>query len=91
MNDADEVELQSFLDTIPQPKSYEEIRSEIQAEQSGKSRAQIAADMARSSEFVFDPETAVAPEHNWIDRGEVMSCEGANHPNHRHFKYTKRR
>lgn len=24
--------------------------------------------------------------HKWVDRGLVMSCEGAGHPNHRHFK-----
>lgn len=25
-------------------------------------------------------------KHRWIDRGLVMSCEGAGHPNHRSFK-----
>lgn len=24
--------------------------------------------------------------HRWVDRGAVMSCEGAGHPNHRSFK-----
>ena len=24
--------------------------------------------------------------HRWIDRGAVMSCEGAGHPTHRTFK-----
>ena len=24
--------------------------------------------------------------HRWIDRGAVVSCEGAGHPNHRSFK-----
>ena len=46
---------------------------------------------APRAEGVFDPETAVAPEHNWVDRGLVMSCEGAGHANHRHFKVKARR
>lgn len=25
-------------------------------------------------------------EHRWVDRGLVMSCEGAGHPPHRAFK-----
>ena len=28
--------------------------------------------------------------HKWVDRGLVMSCEGAGHPNHRHFKIGNR-
>jgi len=24
--------------------------------------------------------------HRWVDRGLVLSCEGAGHPNHRSFK-----
>lgn len=46
---------------------------------------------APKAEAIFDPETAVAPEHNWVDRGLVMSCEGAGHANHRHYKVNKRR
>lgn len=46
---------------------------------------------APKAEAVFDPETAEKPIHNWVDRGEVMSCEGAGHANHRHFKVKARR
>lgn len=28
-------------------------------------------------------------KHIWIDRGLVLSCENAGHPNHRHFKIRK--
>lgn len=24
-------------------------------------------------------------KHNWVRRGCIISCEGADHPNHRHF------
>ena len=27
--------------------------------------------------------------HKWVDRGLVLSCEGAGHPNHRHYKMRK--
>lgn len=30
-------------------------------------------------------------EHRWVDRGMVMSCEDAGHPNHRHFKRLARK
>lgn len=29
--------------------------------------------------------------HRWVDRGLVMSCEGAGHANHRHFKRLDRK
>lgn len=25
-------------------------------------------------------------KHRWVDRGLVLSCEGAGHPNHQSFK-----
>lgn len=71
---------------VPKPESYEEYRQQVRADSIGKSRQDIAAEMAANSEDVFDPETAVAPSHRWVDRGAVMSCEGAGHPSHRHFK-----
>lgn len=83
-------ELDELLD-IPKPQSYSEFKQELKAEQSGMSREDIARLMDSQSETVFDPETAEKPKHNWVDRGLVMSCEGAGHPNHRHFKIRQRR
>lgn len=34
----------------------------------------------------IDMDNLPKQEHRWVDRGVVMSCEGAGHPNHRHFK-----
>jgi hypothetical protein len=28
-------------------------------------------------------------KHIWVDRGAKMSCEGAQHPHHSHFKVAK--
>lgn len=74
---------------VPKPMSYEERQAELRAAQAGMSREQIAEQMTAESEGVFDPETAVAPTHHWVDRGAVMSCEGAGHPTHRHFKFRR--
>jgi hypothetical protein len=38
------------------------------------------------AEFTFDIDNLPPIQHRWVDRGEVMSCEGADHLNHRHFK-----
>ena len=51
-------------------KPYEEIRDELK----------------KVSEAVFEMDRVKPQEHNWVDRGEVMSCENAGHPNHRAFK-----
>lgn len=38
-------------------------------------------------EHTVDLDDLPRPEHKWVDRGLVVSCEGAGHPNHRHFKF----
>lgn len=38
------------------------------------------------AEATFDMDNPPKQFHKWVDRGEVMSCEGSDHPNHRHFK-----
>ena len=37
----------------------------------------------------YDMDNPPKVEHFWVDRGQVMSCEGAAHPNHRVFKRLK--
>jgi hypothetical protein len=36
--------------------------------------------------YEFDMDNPPVIKHFWVDRGLVMSCEGAGHPNHRVFK-----
>ncbi len=38
------------------------------------------------STFEFDMDNPPVVKHHWVDRGAVLSCEGAGHPNHRVFK-----
>ncbi len=40
----------------------------------------------RRVQYLLDLQNLKPQEHNWVDRGEVMSCEGAMHPHHRAFK-----
>ena len=37
-------------------------------------------------EHTFDIGNMPKVIHNWVERGDVVSCEGAGHPSHRHFK-----
>ena len=71
---------------VPDPVPYAQQLKERNASQEGLNRDQIKDQLTNQSEYVFDPDTAVPPDHHWVERGLVMSCEGANHPNHRHFK-----
>lgn len=52
-------------------------------------RKQIHDELQSKSEFTMDLDNLTPIKHLWIDRGLVMSCEGAGHPNHRHFKIRK--
>lgn len=40
-------------------------------------------------EHTFDMDNPPVVVHRWVDRGTVLSCEGAGHPNHRHHKHKK--
>ena len=49
----------------------------------------IDEEIKRRTEYELNMDTLPAVSHFWVDRGEVMSCEGAGHPNHRHFKFKR--
>ncbi len=36
-------------------------------------------------QYEFDMDNPPPVKHNFVNRGAVLSCEGAGHPNHRHF------
>lgn len=67
-------------------ESYKEYKARIEAEQKDQSRDQILTNMNRRSEYTVDLDNFRPQTHRWVDRGEVMSCEGGNHPPHRAFK-----
>lgn len=37
-------------------------------------------------EYEVDLNNLPGQQHNWVDRGLVLSCEGAGHPNHQAYK-----
>lgn len=71
---------------IPSPVPYAEQLKEQNAAQSGMTRAEIRDNLSSTTEYMFDPETAVPVKHVWVDRGLKMSCEGAGHPMHQSWK-----
>lgn len=70
-------------------QSYAEYRDEVKAAQSAMDYDDIRREMSRSNESVFELDKLPKIRHNWVDRGLVMSCEGAGHENHRSFKRLK--
>jgi hypothetical protein len=67
----------------------DELQTEYKASQSEEVRKQIHDELAKRAEFTFDLNNLPQVTHRWVDRGEVMSCEGAGHANHRHFKFRR--
>lgn len=53
---------------------------------SPEERKKLHDELMESAEFTFDMDNMPSVKHVWVDRGAVLSCEGAGHPNHRHFK-----
>lgn len=67
-------------------KTYKEHQEQVKAEQEGMSHEEIAELMRKRSEYIADLDNFTPQKHLWVDRGLVMSCEGADHPPHRAFK-----
>jgi len=64
---------------------------EVEVEQEAMTPQEIAEKMANESEYSIDLNNLPSVNHIWVDRGAVVSCEGAGHPSHRHFKVKKSR
>lgn len=67
-------------------ETYEEFKSAVKDEQSSMTKDEVRELMQKRSEYLVDLENTPSQQHRWVDRGLVMSCEGAGHPNHRSFK-----
>lgn len=62
-----------------------DLQDEYKDNPSSTVRREIHEELRRSSEATFDMDNVKPQSHNWVKRGVVVSCEGAGHPNHRHF------
>lgn len=69
--------------TKPASESYAELKERLQAE--GQTKEDVLAQTGG-----IDLDNLPKQEHNWVQRGIVLSCEGANHPSHRHFLVKRR-
>jgi hypothetical protein len=61
----------------------------VKAEQEGMTKEEIAAELEQRFEHTFDLDNMPKQKHNFVKRGIVISCEGADHPSHRHFLTSK--
>lgn len=67
-------------------EDYKEEREQIKKEQEDMSYDEIKERLSARNKFLLELDHMVPQEHIWVDRGGVMSCEGAAHPNHRAYK-----
>jgi len=67
------------------PQSYAERQAEVKSEQEGLSKDEVLDQMQSKSEYAIDLDNLPKTDHNWIERGIKVSCEGARHPHHSHF------
>jgi len=65
--------------------TYKDQREKIKGQQNGQPKDRVMEWMQRKSDYQLDLDN-MHQEHVWVDRGAVMSCEGATHPNHRSYK-----
>lgn len=70
-------------------QTYKEYKEQLKAEQGDMTKEEIIELMSKKSEFMADLDNLKPQEHRWVDRGLVMSCEHAGHPNHRSFKVVR--
>jgi hypothetical protein len=69
-------------------QTYSERKAEIKERQSTMTREQIFEHMAHKNESAVDLNNLPAQSHNFVNRGVVVTCEGAGHPSHRFYKRT---
>ena len=66
-------------------ETYDDQKDRQKTEQEGMTKAEVAAEMEKYSEYVQDLDNMPKSDHMWVKRGLKMSCEGAQHAHHSHF------
>lgn len=74
------------MNRYEEPDRLEELQAEYRSNPSTELRQAIHHELSERSEATFDMDNLTPIAHHWVDRGAVISCEGAGHPNHRHFR-----
>jgi hypothetical protein len=68
------------------PTTFKEEQQAVKQEQQGFTKEEVMALMQKRNQFAVDLDALTPQSHRWVDRGQVMSCEGGDHPHHRVFK-----
>lgn len=64
-------------------ETFTEQQTRIRTEQADMTKDDIMEQLP--AEYKLDLDNLPKSKHNWVPRGAVVSCEGADHPSHRHF------
>lgn len=67
-------------------QTYKEYQEAIKAEQAEMTPEEIHEKLKKESEFMVDLNNLPRQNHNWVDRGVVISCENGGHANHQVYK-----
>jgi len=57
-------------------QSYDEVKEEVKSEQQDLSYSEIKEMMQKQSDFMVEMDNLKPRNHRWVDRGQIMSCEG---------------
>lgn len=71
---------------MSEAESYEQQQERINTELAGQTKEQVLNQTGG-----IDLDNLPTVTHTWVERGAVVSCEGANHPTHRHFLVHRRK
>jgi hypothetical protein len=64
----------------PATESFKELKQRLKQEQAHMTKDDVLREYGG-----IDLDNIPKQKHVWVKRGIVMSCEGAQHPSHRHF------
>lgn len=75
-------------------QSYKQYRETIKAQQEGLTPEEVVERLKSKKDdtgeplysHILDINNLPQQDHNWVDRGVVISCEGAGHPHHQSYK-----
>ncbi len=77
-----------MIDAVSQPasESFKDFKDRLNIEQAGKTKQMVLQEHGGIDLDVYD--NLPQQLHKWVERGAILSCEGANHPSHRHHLKT---
>lgn len=75
-------------------QTYKEYRQQLKDEQEGMTEEQLVDHLKSQKDtdgqplysHILDINNLPPQEHHWVERGVVVSCEGAGHMNHQYYK-----